>query len=365
MSFVGDLLGFGGGGNSGTNFRAQGVDILAPGGLNQTQNSYNQSQDALSRQLQFMGALQGQNGIGNQSSVYNQLQGLANGTGPNPAMAQLENTTGTNVANQAALMAGQRGSGANAGLIARQIGQQGANIQQQAVGQGAALQAQQQLGALGAMGNLANQQVGQQAQGLLGYNQAAQSEQQALLNALAQYNNSRVGMQSNLNNANAGIASTTAQGQQGLFGGLLGGLGSGIASLFAEGGEVEENAPQSFAGKFLSGWSGSQKNQALQSLGQTTASQNMGASALNKGSQSIGKDIGMGIAKIAPLFLKQGGSVVPGKAAVSGNSLQNDKVPAMLSPKEIVLPRSVTLAKDAPEKAKQFVAAVLAKRGRG
>lgn len=63
------------------------------------------------------------------------------------------------------------------------------------------------------------------------------------------------------------------------------------------------------------------------------------------------------------LNMKRGG-VVPGTAAVRGDSLKNDKIPAMLSPKEIVLPRSVTLHPNAPDKAKEFVAAVLARSRR-
>jgi hypothetical protein len=49
------------------------------------------------------------------------------------------------------------------------------------------------------------------------------------------------------------------------------------------------------------------------------------------------------------------GGEIPGTASKPGDSPENDTVPAMVSPKEIVLPRSVTLAKDAPEKAKEFV----------
>ena len=45
-------------------------------------------------------------------------------------------------------------------------------------------------------------------------------------------------------------------------------------------------------------------------------------------------------------------------APVPGDSLKNDIIPAMLSPKEIVLPRSVTLSANPGEKAKQFVEAI-------
>jgi hypothetical protein len=57
-----------------------------------------------------------------------------------------------------------------------------------------------------------------------------------------------------------------------------------------------------------------------------------------------------------------GGSIgkhlVPGNAKFKGDTRSNDTVPALLSPGEIVLPRSVAQAEDAPEKAKDFVSAI-------
>lgn len=64
---------------------------------------------------------------------------------------------------------------------------------------------------------------------------------------------------------------------------------------------------------------------------------------------------------IAALAAAGGG--VPGRAHVMGNSLRNDTVPAMLSPGEIVLPRSVTEAADSPKKAAAFVAAIKREHG--
>lgn len=48
-----------------------------------------------------------------------------------------------------------------------------------------------------------------------------------------------------------------------------------------------------------------------------------------------------------------------GQAEVPGDSPKNDKIPAMLSENEIVLPRSVTMSDNAPEQAKQFVRHIL------
>ena len=60
-----------------------------------------------------------------------------------------------------------------------------------------------------------------------------------------------------------------------------------------------------------------------------------------------------------------GGKVKAGKgqkAVVKGDSLKNDKVPAELSEGEIVIPRHITMAQNAPEKAAEFVRQTLARR---
>ncbi len=58
---------------------------------------------------------------------------------------------------------------------------------------------------------------------------------------------------------------------------------------------------------------------------------------------------------LAQALMGMGGQV-PGKAKVSGDSAKNDTVPTVLSPDEIVIPRSIATAEDAPEKAAEFVA---------
>lgn len=237
---MGGLLGSVGIGSSpgaqGLGFSASGAPLQQPTTTAQANTAYGQAQQGIAGQQSFLTALQGQNGIANQSSVFNQLQGVANGTGPNPAQAQLAQATGANTANQAALMAGQRGAGANTGLIARQAAQQGGANQQAAAGQAATLQAQQSLGALGQLGGIAGQQVGQQAAATGAVTGATQSEQGTLLNAIQGQNQSNVAMQSNINNANAGLAVQGAQQQQSNVGGLLGGAGQALA--LAGGGAV-------------------------------------------------------------------------------------------------------------------------------
>lgn len=208
--------------------------LQVPVDVRTASSTTSQAQGAIQQQLDFLTALQAQKGISNQSDVYNQLSGVAAGKGPNPAQAMLNQATGANVSNQAALMAGQRGSGANAGLIARQAAMQGGSLQQQAAAQGASMQANQSLNALAQMGGIAGQQVGQQANATTGYNQAIQSEQQNLLNAIAQSNQSQAAMQSSRNTSNEAIAAQNNKSAQS----FLGTIGSGIGQLFAQGGQV-------------------------------------------------------------------------------------------------------------------------------
>jgi len=80
--------------------------------------------------------------------------------------------------------------------------------------------------------------------------------------------------------------------------------------------------------------------------------------------QFVGSLIGAGAAAgtAAATGKAHGGSIgkhlVPGKAKFKGDTRSNDTVPALLSPGEIVLPRTVAQAEDAPEKAKKFVDAI-------
>ncbi len=421
MGAVGGLLGLSGGVN-GTGIAAPTQAAIAPGTTpEQLQTAYGQNQNSLQSQQALLQALQAQGGLGNQSNVYNQLQGVANGTGPNRAQAMLNQSTGNNVANQAALMAGQRGAGANAGLIARQAGQQGAGIQQNAAGQAATMQANQQLGALGQLGNMANQQVANQIGATTTNTQANQSEQQMLQNAIAQSNNANIASQSNQNNINGQLSATQMGGQQKAIGGIF--QGAGMAAGLAEGGEVQKMAsggtvgPQSSFGQFLSGWNTGSEAPNQLNIGQSGSAVDSGNSFDMKhgapgagstpytdanytmpemGSQfstaapglgvegvsapaAAGPGLGLDISSLssaAPMAaaLAQGGSVgsklksgggVPGKAKVSGNSYANDTVKALLSPGEVVIPRNVMGSKDPIGGAAKFVAAVLAKKRAG
>lgn len=396
------------GGIGGTGFNTTpGTD---PGQINQ---SYKQNQGAMDAQKNLLGALQQQNGLQNQSNVYNQLQGVVNGQGPNPAQAQLAQATGANVANQAALMAGQRGAGANAGLMARQAAQQGGALQQQAAGQGATMQAQQSMNALGQAGEMAGQMAGNQI-GQTNANTSAQQNEQGLLQNANNANNSIQGQ----------MAGQQMQGQQKLLGGVGNAVGA-MTGLFAAGGAVNMAAggafgPQSMFAQSMSGapqtapsmnlgagedpfkdWGKGKKAAAPAPLGKDPGELSGGITgaapnALTSGSAVSGGDafsgseptkmpnmVAAGGGKVPAMvsagekFLKPNeakavadgkaspmkvGETIPGKAKVKGDSYDNDTIPKKLETGGVVIPRSVMQSKDPAKGAAEFVRAVMAKK---
>ena len=280
---------------------------------------------AIQQQQGFATQAAGQNGFGNQSDVYNQQQSLANqlqaqsqGAGPNPAQAALNQNTGQNIAQQAALMAGQRGAGANAGLAARQAAQQGAATQQAATGQAATLQAQQQLAAESAL-----QQ--QQAQ-LQGVAQNQIGTQGASINNLTAANLQNQGQLQSANNAantiNAGVASQNAATNQSLGLGALSGLSSLAGPLL--GGAAGGGGG---AGGALAGGAGDSGGLA-----------NLAGFALAYKGGEIGHDhiSQLYYPKKTPMTLKDGGPV-PGSSPIPHDDIKNDTVPAMLSKGEEVI----------------------------
>ena len=298
--------------SNGPGFQATRANLTGTSNTDWLNASHAGAQGGLDQQQAFLQALSGQGGIGNQSSVFNQMQGTAgqlqagaNGTGPNPVMAQLAETTGANARNTAALMAGARGAGANPGLMAKLIGNQAGQIGQQSAGQAATLGAQQQMAFLqalqqqqGMMGNLAGTQVAQQGNATNALASGALSQEQLQQNAIGGMNNANVADVSQANAANSSIAKENTGGMWKTVGGLLNGAG--------------------------------------------------GALGLAHGGMVPGKSL-------AACYLRDGG-MVPGKAEVEGDSGKNDKQPAMLSPGEVVLPRSAV--KD-PAKTAAFLNALL------
>lgn len=293
-------------------------------------NSFNQQQS-------FVNAL-GHQAPQNLQSAFQMAQTGAQGGGPNPAQAQLAQNTASNTANQAALMAGQRGTSQNSGLMARQIAMQGGANQQQAVGQAATLQAQQQLAQQQLMSQIAQQQLSAQGQatGVLG--QQALAGQQNVLGAVGNYQNAQAGATGNANALNASIEQGNAARQQAAIGGGLSAIGS-FMSLGGGGAPQEPSMQTDFGGG--GGGRGGVKAMAHGGVVNGPRSQMHGHIANYKA-----------------------GGMISGKAPVQGDSPKNDNVQAMLSPGEVVIPRSVMQAKDPGKAAAKFVAALLARKGK-
>jgi hypothetical protein len=233
------------------------------------------------------------------------------------------------------------------------------------------------------------------------------------LGALANQNSANVNMQGNVNAANAGNAQTTMKGQQDMIGGLLQGAGT-AATMAAHGGYIAmadggdpmapyaapqgngplltpqaqpaalpgpvtqpPPGPQSSFGQFLMGGStkdylASQPTTQDTSAGTTNQMfQSGGAdSSLKKGASTASKAATMALmaasgGKIQHDF-RGGGHVTatsPAEKAVApGDNYANDKVKALLSEGEVVLPRSVMNSKDPVSASADFVRKVLAKR---
>jgi prepilin-type processing-associated H-X9-DG protein len=295
--------------------------------------------------------------IGAEQGIAGQYGNIASGNyGPtgNPALTQLAQTTGTNVANTAALQAGQRGSAANVGLAARQIGQTGAATQQNAVGQAATQTANQSLGALGQEGTIQNQ-IATQGLGEQGVGANVLATGAGANNAQNTTNVSNYGMAQGLNQSTAGA---NAAATQKTAGGLLGGLGSAL-SFLDKGGEVQKfdaggptlgvdttlnpnngtiaagnvNSPSSVVGNFLKGNSskGDSDPTGLNSLGSGIGNVISGGSG--------GGDEAMSA------IMARGGRVHPGphKSHVAnylfadGGTAGGKDVPALVSAKEVYL----------------------------
>ncbi len=319
-----------------------------------------QNQAALGQQQAFLNALQAQNGVGNQSNVYNQLSGVASGQGPNPAQAMLRNATGQNAAQTAALMGSGRGVSQNAGMIARQAGQAGANLQQQSVGQGAAMQANQSLGALGQMGGIAGQQVGNQMAATQAMTAAQQQQYQQMLDQIKSQNQTAAGMQENINTGNTQLGlqgnkqlADMAGGVMNAGGAALGALGSPKTTAQPQGG-----TPGMTLNQYQSQNTGTKPTQTMNS-GQGLAA---GGEVPGQGPRSaFGQHLKMSRggrvpAKVSPgeIYLPpakaravakgkaspMSGERIKGKAKFKGDSYSNDTVHKNLESGGVVVPRS-------------------------
>jgi hypothetical protein len=376
MGAITGLLGLGGG-TAGTSAPAAALaPIATPTTAGQATQAYNQTQQGLQGQQALLSALQSQGGLGLQNQAAQGYSNLAQGIGPNPAQAMLAQQTGANVAQTAALQAGQRGAAANVGLLARQAGQQGAATQQAAVGQAATLQANQQIAGLQGLAGQANTIAGQQIGQTNANTQAQQAQYANVLNALGQQNQTQVSNQASVNSANAALANTQLQGQQSTIGGVLGGASTGFG-LLAKGGEVgmayggptlgvdtnvmpqapTETFPQ-FLSRVMPASTQPQQQQAPAQTGAGALEQGV-SKATSAAIQGIGAALAAAKGGMVNVILSPGekevrpqqaqkvaaggkleAKTIPGKAKVKGDSYANDVFHTKVPEGTIIVPRS-------------------------
>ena len=388
-------------------------DVLDFGQANQTagfQNDLNTAlQGRMGRNIDFSAANQT---LGQNQGLINQLLAQGRGEGPNPALDQLRMTTDQNARQGAAMAASQRGI--NPALAARMASQGVAGANQSAAGQAALQSAQQQQQHAQLLAQNLQGQRGQDisqatSQGQAGLNlltantNTEMGRRQAELARQAAINN----VYSSNNAVAAGVASQNAATNFQYGAGAMSGLSSALATGMgmAEGGEVpnpfmehvqrknfdmggqvpaqqfnfampmeQGPSPVSFyesqkaqaaadiikAGEKLSksmsdvfgpGTSSPQPTASPQPTeGGGDSMESLEGAGMGDFTGAAGTGIqGEGAAAIG--FASKGGKV-NGKPKVGGDSTANDTVPAMLSPGEIVIPRSAT---QSPEEAHAFL----------
>lgn len=269
------------------------------------------------------GALEGSRGVGaEQAALAEALRAQAEGRGPSLAQMQYQRALEASQAAAASQLASARGlspAQAQRLLITRQAGAQAA-----AASQSAQLRLQEQQAAQAALGNLLGQR-----------------RQQELLGGQLMAN---------------------------LYG-TAGSLGTQQAISQAE---LDQRAQAAAMG--LSQQQFAQETQrraaatgALGAFGQTlltAGKQEQGSAGGSAGAAPRSASSIPGLSPEAQKILEgraRGGDApreIPGKAKFKGDTRSNDTVPALLSPGEIVLPRSVAQAPDAPQKAMKFVDAI-------
>lgn len=80
---------------------------------------------------------------------------------------------------------------------------------------------------------------------------------------------------------------------------------------------------------------------------------------------AVERGVAAGVGGVFGALTSSKGGEIKGRAKFNGDTRTNDTVPALLSPGEIVLPRSVAQDEQAPEKAKKFVEAIKSRKKPG
>lgn len=251
-----------------------------------------------------------------------ELQEQAAGRGPSLAEAQLKSATSRNLAQT--LAAAQAARGGSPALQQRELQRAQTDTGRQLAEQSALARMQEQQAAQGQLAQLAIQQQAQDLSQVMGY-----------ANPMMAYEQMRFAQD---------VAKTDRiRNEQNALRGQLLGAGATIAGAMIGG-------PAGAA-------AGSQMGSAAGGGGGGGATPVFGFQFQPAQFPNYGKYAGGRVKKEDAV--RPAGGMFDGGAVEPEDSPANDTVPAMLSPGEIVLPRSVATKKDAPSRAKKFVEALI------
>jgi len=340
-----------------------------------------QEQSAQTREQQAAGASQayqnyltgGQQAqqLAQQQQYAQYLQGIIQGTGaPSVAQGQLRLQSDAAQRQAAAAIASQRGM--NTAGAARMIAQEQAQQGQAAAGQAAMLTAQEQAAARQQYGELLGQTRGQSIEAESRQAAAFSQMQEALRTGDQNAINS---VMNSLNNLSQIDMSMLSLEQQAVLQREQAALQQKIeeAKMLLQNkiAEIEANLAQQkidadTAQREKDFWTKIIMNGILAA----------GSAALflvpGIGTALGGAGMGAAVAGIAGAMgnnKAKGGRIdkarVPGKSKHNGDDERNDTVPALLSPGEIVIPRSIATSKDADQKSAEFVKQLMKKEKSG
>lgn len=372
------------------------TSIKDPAGMNQYTDLSNQAQQEYGKQREFMGI----NVDPRRKQLLDALSAQAAGTAPSIAEAQLKSAFDKSLQQQLASARSQRTG--NAGLASRNIGNmaavQGQNLAQQSAIARLQEQRQAQEGLQNAIGN----EMGY-ATGTLGSALGSQANVAAMQNAQRDRNDSR-----NKGLFEGGIGAVKSFFLPGMAnGGQVQAYAKGGKVKYADGGMVSPSMDMNAADSLLKSkqtakppkrtfaqelaCGGKTKKMALggqyqsnvgdvskfvedskkAAAAEEAAIKGFASGMPSKGSSKLeteapsSKNTFAGdnfkslvptmpddMSKFATMLANRGGNV-PGKATKQGDNLENDVVPAILSPGEIVVPR--TVVEQGPVAAAHFV----------
>lgn len=275
---------------------------------------------------------------GKQLELVKALQDQAAGKGPSLVEGQLQRATDQNMQNAMSFGAAQQGQGLGGPSALLAIGRNQAAIQQEAAGQSALAKGMEQM--------QAQQQLAQLLGGTRGQDLGAASTQLGVSSGVEM---NKINNDNRVDATNAANQRADANYWRDTLVGLGGAAAKGVGGALLTAATAENGTgPQASSDQTAAPGQADQPS----AMGDYSKGYN-----LPQGSNS-GLDSLTGWNNPYATAHAHSGGMIKGWAGIAGDSPKNDTVPAMLSPGEIVIPRSVAQAPDAASRAAAFVDAI-------